>query len=110
MDAWLHTLLTVLTTVIASSGFWTYMMRRCDRNNIQARMLVGLAHDRIVYLGLSYIERGWITHDEYENLNDYLFKPYTDIGGNGTAAKVMGDVAKLPIRNMNMIINKEDIQ
>lgn len=29
-------------------------------------MLIGLAHDRIVYLGMSYIDRGWITQDEYE--------------------------------------------
>ena len=52
-------------------------------------MLIGLAHDRIIYLGMSYIERGWITQDEYENLHDYLYKPYEEMGGNGSAKKVM---------------------
>lgn len=49
------------------------------------QLLVGLAHDRIVYLGMKYIERGYITRDEYENLNDYLYVPYAAAGGNGSA-------------------------
>ena len=47
--------------------------------------------------GMQYVERGWITQDEYENLHDYLFIPYSEAGGNGSAAKVMKDVDNLPI-------------
>ena len=61
-------------------------------------MLIGLAHDRIMYLGMGYIERGWITQDEYENLYEYLYKPYEKMGGNGSAKRVMDEVNKLPIR------------
>lgn len=39
-------------------------------------MLKGLGHDRICYLGECYIQRGYITKDEYENLHDYLYLPY----------------------------------
>lgn len=46
---------------------------------------------------MSYIDRGWITQDEYENLHDYLYKPYEKMGGNGSAKKVMSEVNKLPI-------------
>ena len=46
---------------------------------------------------MQYVERGWITQDEYENLHDYLFIPYSEAGGNGSAAKVMKDVDNLPI-------------
>lgn len=60
-------------------------------------MLVGLAHDRILYLGMSYVQRGYITKDEYENLYDYLYKPYLKMGGNGYAKRVMGEVDKLPL-------------
>ena len=35
-------------------------------------MLIGLAHDRIIYLGMTYIERGYITQDEYETEVDQL--------------------------------------
>ena len=45
-----------------------------------------------------YIKRGWLTRDEYENLHDYLFQPYLDMGGNGTAQKIMKEVDKLPLR------------
>lgn len=61
-------------------------------------MLLGLAHDRIVYLGLCYIERGdWVTQDEYENLNNYLYRPYEKMHGNGTAKRVMESVNRLRI-------------
>ena len=55
--------------------------------------------DRIMYLGMRYIDRGWITQDEYENLNTYLYEPYKKLGGNGSALRVMQEVNKLPIRN-----------
>lgn len=67
----------------------------------QATSLVGIGHDRIVYLGAHYLERGYITQDEYENLNDYLFKPYKALGGNGTAEKIMKEVDKLPLHDKN---------
>ena len=44
------------------------------------------------------IQRGWITKDEFENLNDYLYRPYEELGGNGTAEKIMQEVRKLPLR------------
>ena len=89
--------LTVLSSVLASSGLWAYLMNRCERKNVKNEMLVGLAHDRILYLGMSYIERGYITQDEYENLYEYLFKPYEKMGGNGSAARIMREVDKLPL-------------
>lgn len=66
-------------------------------------MLIGYAHVRIVYLGMCYIERGWITQDEYENLNDYLYKPYEKMGGNGSAQKIMLEVNKLPIHKSTYV-------
>lgn len=57
-----------------------------------------LAHDRIIFLGMHYIERGWITQDEYENLYEYLYKPYEKLSGNGSAKRIMTEVNKLPIR------------
>ena len=59
---------------------------------------MGLAHDRIIELGIIYIERGWITQEEYENLHDYLYKPYEALGGNGTGKRIMEEVKKLPIK------------
>ena len=89
--------ITVITAVFASTGFWAFVTGFLDRKSAQKELLVGLAHDRIIYLGGLYLERGSITRDEFENLNDYLYKPYHKLGGNGTAEKIMEDVKKLPI-------------
>ena len=91
-------LITIFTSVLASSGLWAFLTRIADKKDVKTEMLVGLAHDRILYLGMSYVERGYITQDEYENLHDYLFTPYKKLGGNGSAARVMREVNKLPIR------------
>ncbi|MDR2024516.1 MAG: hypothetical protein LBQ71_15005 [Hungatella sp.] len=98
MQSWIQILLTVFSSVIASSGLWTYLMKKADRKDVKTEMLIGLAHDRILYLGMCYIERGYITHDEYENLKVYLYEPYEKIGGNGSAKRIMTEVDKLPIR------------
>lgn len=66
---------------------------------LQGQVLKGIGHDRIIYLGKIFCEQGYVTTDEYENLNEYLYKPYIDLGGNGTAKKMMSQVDKLPIRD-----------
>lgn len=97
MPQFVETLVTVLCAVLASSGFWALMQKLTDKKDARTQMLVGLAHDRILYLGMSYVQRGYITKDEYENLCDYLYKPYLKMGGNGSAKRVMGEVDKLPL-------------
>lgn len=99
MDSWLQMAVTVVCAVIASSGFWAYIQKRSEKKDVKTQMLVGLAHDRILFLGMSYVERGYITRDEYENLYEYLYQPYEKMGGNGSAKRVMQEVNKLPIHN-----------
>lgn len=72
-------------------------MKRSQNTNASTTLLLGLAHDRIIHLGMSYIRRGWITKDEYEDLDKYLYGPYSTFGGNGLAERVMTEVRKLPI-------------
>lgn len=53
------------------------------------RNSVGMVHDRIIHLCMVYVTRWYITQDEYENLNDYLYHPYEKMGGNGSAKRIM---------------------
>ena len=111
--SWVEFLMTILITLIASSGFWAVIIKKMDNRDITREMLIGLAHDRIMYLGLCYIERGWISRDEYENLYQYLYTPYEKMNGNGSAKKIMQEVNKLPIRqhsNITMEEQKNDIK
>jgi len=93
---------TVVAAIFASTGFWayvTYLTQMKDtKDSAESQMLKGLGHDRICCLGESYIKRGYITKDEYENLHDYLYLPYKKLGGNGTAEKIVKDVSNLPLR------------
>lgn len=99
MESWLQMAVTVVCAVVASSGFWAYVQKRSEKTDVKTQMLVGLAHDRILFLGMNYVERGYITRDEYENLYEYLYRPYEKMGGNGSAKRVMQEVNKLPIHN-----------
>lgn len=101
---WAQSVVTIICAVLASSGFWAFLQKRQERKaaenkqtTVETQMLIGLAHDRIMYLGMSYIERGYVTSDEYENLYEYLYQPYEKMGGNGSAKRVMTEVNKLPI-------------
>lgn len=66
---------------------------------------MGLAYDKITYLGLKYIERGWISKDEYEDFRKYFYDPYTEFGGNGMADRIMSEISKLPLQRRD--ISKE---
>lgn len=100
MNQVLQLFVTVLCAVLASSGFWTYMQKHSNKKDAKTEMLIGLGHDRIMFLGMKYIERGYITSDEYENLYEYLYKPYDQLGGNGSAKRIMNEVNKLPIHKV----------
>lgn len=112
MEPWIQTVLAIFASVMASSGLWAYLQSRRDqkikqkekeeeKTSAKNRMILGLGHDRIIWLCQKYIDRGWITKDEYEDLNTYLYTPYRDMGGNGTAEKWMNEVNELPIRNIS---------
>ena len=97
IEPWFQMIVTIVCSVLASSGFWAFIQKKNENKDVKSQMLIGLAHDRIIFLGMAYIERGWINQDEYENLYDYLYKPYKKMGGNGSAERVMVEVNKLPI-------------
>lgn len=107
MDTIWQMVTTVVCAVFASSGLWAYLTarrerkdKRNDKRDAQNAMILGLGHDRIISLCEKYIDRGWIASDEYENLYEWLFKPYEELGGNGTAKRLMSIVDNLPSRKV----------
>lgn len=112
--------LAVVFAILASSGFWAFITvivqkhlenkySVSSRENVEREMLIGLAHDRILSLGMKYIQRGYITRDEYENINQYLYEPYSKLGGNGSAKKIMEELNKLPIRACLITEKRKDL-
>lgn len=94
---WIQVTVSVILALVGSTGFWTWLQNRREKTDAKTLMLIGLAHDRIISLGTEYLDRGYVTADEYENLYQYLYQPYEKLGGNGSAKRVMDAVNKLPL-------------
>lgn len=109
----IQAVVSVLTAVLASGGLWSFLSKKQEirfeelerkrkeeaeaeaKNDVKTKLLVGLAHDRLIYLTNKYLEEGWINSDDYENLT-YMYIPYIQGGGNGTVKRNMEKVEKLP--------------
>lgn len=91
-------ILTIITSLLASSGLWAFLGNRMERNSAERELVVGIAHIELVFFGMQFLERGWITRDEYETMQG-LYKPYVKLGGNGSGTKIMKEIENLPIRD-----------
>lgn len=111
-EAMIIALISAVMGVAGSSGFWTWFQRRSDKNSIIARMVVGLTYDKIISVGMTYIHRGWISKDEYEDYLKYFVEPYKEMGGNGVADRMARDVGTLPFRAVQFVevIIKEELE
>ena len=98
MSTILITILAAVGSMFASTGFWSYITWKREKKDTDKRLLLGLAHDRLINLCAKYIHRGYITHEEYDDLVNYLYKPYKDRGGNGTVDKFMKQVDTLEVK------------
>jgi hypothetical protein len=99
MQQWLPLAVTSVVSILASSGFWAWMSKRDNTKSAASQLLLGFAYDKIVSLGMSYIERGSISREEYEDLQKLWYIPYKELGGNGIAERIMYDVSRLPFRS-----------
>lgn len=93
--------LTIISVVFASSGFWAFMQSLAmqkykDKTGLMS-LVVGLAHIEICRECQKYINRGNITKDEYQDLYVYLYKPYIEAHANGVADKLFKEVQALPV-------------
>ena len=97
-----ETIVTIVVAIFASGGFWAFLqnwlINRGRRNSAEQKLILGLAFRQIVELCDEYLDKGCIDADEYKELNHYLFLPYKEMGGNGTAARLIKEVESLPLR------------
>lgn len=94
-------MLQMVLAIFASTGFWSFAQvvykKKTEKKSASARMLRGLAFDRMVYLGGKYIEQGHISKEDYTNFYTYLYEPYKALGGDGVVDKIMAELNKLKI-------------
>ena len=93
---WYEIILTILGSVFASTGFWNFVQNRNRKKSDESKLLMGIAYSKIIQQAENYLARGWVSTDEYHELYHYLYEPYENMGGNGTAKRLMDKVKMLP--------------
>lgn len=68
-----------------------------DTDKLLTEAVKALLHNKIYSNCTAYIERGFITTGEKDDL-DYLYNGYSGIGGNSTGEWLYLNASKLPIR------------
>lgn len=72
----------------------------------QSNMILGLGHDRILYLTDKFVRRGGITLKEKRNL-EYLYRPYKAMHGNGDCEIGYNACAKLPVMSEDAAVEAD---
>lgn len=85
-----------VTALLGGSGIWAWVRTRSERNDSEDQLLLQVAKNQLISQGRSYLERGYITMDEYEEYESE-YKVYSMLGGNGLARRVFKQVDDLPI-------------
>lgn len=99
MDPLIQAVVIAFGSFLAGSGgFWVYLTRKYKERDDVTKLIMGLAHDKIIYLGMKYIAKGFVTQDEYEDLIKYFCEPYVALGGNGSVDRIMRMVKMLPLK------------
>lgn len=94
----LDIIVTLAVAVFGSTGFWSWIQSRNRKRSAEDRLLLGLAYDKIIWNCNKFISQGHISAQEFNELDRYMFQPYQEMGGNGTAKKLMDEVRNLPTK------------
>lgn len=102
MNIW-ELILAIITAAFASTGFWSFILykiqKRDKSKDALTRLMLGMAHDRIMQQSAKFIQQGYRNEDEYGDFIKYLYDPYIELGGDGTAEEVVEhEVKKLPFK------------
>lgn len=92
---WIEFLFGIIVVVITT--MYKTLLKNVKENKALKDGMKGILHNDIIYRCKKLLIIGYVTLDDLEEL-EYLFKPYEELGGNGTAKKMMDRVYMLPIK------------
>ncbi len=89
----------IVLAIFASTGFWAcvqaVILKHMDRRSAERAALLGLLHEKLVAQCEVYLDKGYISEGQYRDLDEYIYQPYRNLGGNGTGAEYMKRVQSL---------------
>lgn len=92
-------IVTIIASIFGSTGFWAWLTQRQKKQSAENRLLMGIAYAWIINMCETYLDRGSVSTNEFHELEHYLYQPYQEMGGNGTAEKLFKDVSKLTVKD-----------
>ena len=91
----------LITTVLSGPGIWAWAKTRAQHNDSEEKLLLQVAKNQLVIQGRVYLNRGYITMDEYAEYESE-YKVYSALGGNGLARRIFKQVDELPMMPNNI--------
>ena len=91
----------LLSALFGAPGLWAFVKSKTDHKSTAQKLLYMVSKNQLIALGRTYIERGYITMEEYEEF-EAEYTLYSALGGNGLARRVFKQVDELPIMPNNI--------
>lgn len=91
----------LISTIFGAPGLWAFMKTKADNNNNSVKLLLTVSKNQLISLGRTYLDRGYITMDEYEEY-EAEYQIYSSLGGNGLARRIFKQVDDLPMMPNNI--------
>jgi hypothetical protein len=96
MNYWITGIITILTGILGSTGFWVLVQNQRDKKSKERVAIMAMLFMAVKMSCKSCLRRGWATTEEIEDIEKYMFEPYKEMGGNGTAEMLMKKIQNLP--------------
>lgn len=94
---WVVTVIVpIVVAIITSGGVWGFLERKNARKKNTELLIMGLARSTIIKECEYYIHKECISSQEYDDIILYLYDPYTQLGGNGLAKRLVNEISNLP--------------
>ena len=85
-----------LTALLSSPGILAWAKSRKQYDGSIDKLLLQVAKNQLVSQGREYLNRSYITMDEYEEY-EAEYQVYSALGGNGLARRIFEQVDELPM-------------
>lgn len=99
MTPWMEMALTVITSVLASGGLWTFLQAKFitkkEKNSATTVALQCLLRNEILLAERRFTKQGYCDPDDKTNI-EHMFNAYSALGGNDVAHKAYLNIMELP--------------
>ena len=104
---WIQELFVLIISVLT----WCVgkLRKKHNENDKVKEGMMALLHDRLYQACSFFLKRGWCSIEDRNNL-EYLFRPYKELGGNGTGEHLYKRCLDLPYDEEGVIVRDEMIK